>query len=101
MMFRALAAVAALGLSMAAGTAEAQQRPSRAAFMFSYADRDGDGLLSSSEFGLILYPATPRSVMSDLPSLDMSAFRMADSDGSGSVTLEEFSAWFAREWRRR
>ena len=90
-----LAAGAAIISLLASVSAEAQQRPSRDGYMFSYADRNGDGVLSPAEFGIILYPGTPGRALRDLPRHDMARFAAADSDGSGGVTLAEFSAWFA------
>jgi len=94
-------AAAALAAAMAL-PAEAQQRPSREGYIFSYADLNGDGALTPAEFGIILYPGGNRDrALRDLPPHDMARFAEADRDGSGGVTLEEFSAWFAREGRLR
>ena len=92
-----LAAGAASIAILAAAAAEAQKRPSRDGYLFSYADRDGDGVLTPAEFGIILYPGgNPDRALRDLPPQDMARFAEADVDGSGGLTLEEFSAWFAR-----
>lgn len=92
-------AAAALSVLLVTASAEAQQRPSRESYMFSYADRNGDGVLSPAEFSLFLYPvgAVPGRKLRDLPDADMPIFAEADRDGSGGISLSEFKIWFSKK----
>jgi len=88
-------AAAVAGILAATAAASAQNRPTRDKFMFEYADRNGDGVLSPGEFGLVLHPAaavgaTPKSLYGG----DVDSFARADADRSGGLDREEFAAWF-------